>query len=341
MTRSNGSLIHAHGILHGSHIQTSHLIAGNVNPGVATANLNCVNGTNDQKCSQIRKMLDEQNGLGPAADVAASTDVQIMYGIQTEEQDMPSSFQHTTSTSSRTVSPAPIPLKHTFSKCFPQISSLTLSVIPLMDPPVYRSPCHTPQNHDPSTSATSFVENEKEVSPSSLAQTEPELDSAPTVHLCINASTHPDSPTSFLAPTEPPTPDGFSNKSVIGGKKPIPYIVHLPNGGCQYKFPEDADFDYRSPPPTPPSMPKPIHGPMPLRKEERVKLRRPNLVKPADVNEVYSKENMKAVTVRDFLFSEGEEKRYNPVAWRVTICGGVNEPQWIKENDLAQSIHVS
>ncbi|KAH8913619.1 hypothetical protein BT69DRAFT_1358962 [Atractiella rhizophila] len=65
------------------------------------------------------------------------------------------------------------------------------------------------------------------------------------------------SPTGSLTPTEPPTPDGFLHPPLIKGNKPIPYIVQLPNGGCEYKFPVNADFNYRSRSPTPPSTPKP------------------------------------------------------------------------------------
>ncbi|KAH8924652.1 hypothetical protein BT69DRAFT_1349286 [Atractiella rhizophila] len=223
---------------------------------------------------------------------------------------------------SRTISPAPNPLEYTFSNRLSQIS-------------IHRSRCRTPREHDSSTpTATPFTKDGKEISASSLAPTEPDLDSSYVIPTLTtpwkNSSTHPDSPTGSLAPTEPPTPDVSFRQPPIRGKKPIPYIVQLPNGGCEYKFPPDADFDYRSPSPTPPPTPKPSQGPMPLRKEERVRIRRPRLVKQEDVEAVYSRENMRAVTVRDFLFPEGEEKRNNPIAWKVKICGGVNEQQWVE-----------
>ncbi|KAH8920040.1 hypothetical protein BT69DRAFT_444627 [Atractiella rhizophila] len=75
------------------------------------------------------------------------------------------------------------------------------------------------------------------------------------------------SATGSLIPTEPPTPDGFLHQP---GQKSLPYIVQLPDGGCEYKFLDDADSNNRSPPPTPP-MPKQRHGLMPLQKERRVK----------------------------------------------------------------------
>ncbi|KAH8913967.1 hypothetical protein BT69DRAFT_1343777 [Atractiella rhizophila] len=123
--------------------------------------------------------------------------------------------------------------------------------------------------------------------------------SSPLVHIA--------SPAGSLPPTEPPTPDSFLHPPIIRGNKPIPYIVQLHDGGCEHKFPVDADFNNRSQPPTHPLMPKSRHRPMPLRKEES-KIRRPNLVLPTDVEVVYSKENMRAVTVWDFWFSKGKER---------------------------------